>query len=257
MQVQQFGHTLRPRLADRAAIGLLALATDATVEIEWRGLLGQAGVEFFVARVPMVAEVNPETLMAMEHRLGDVAKTLLPDSPLDVLAYACTSASLVIGEDRVAAALRAVRPGIAVTTPLGAAKAALSALGLRRVAVLTPYVDAINLPMRQHLEESGFDIPGMGSFMNERDPEVVRIEPAAIRAAALSLGRTPGVDGVFIACTALRGAGLVKELEASLGLPVTTSNHAMAWHALRLAGVGDTLPSAGRLFQIPGIDDGS
>jgi maleate isomerase len=31
---------------------------------------------------------------------------------------------------------------------------------------------------------------------------------------------------------------------------VTSSNHAMAWHCLRLAGVRDPLPAAGKLFEL-------
>lgn len=38
-------------------------------------------------------------------------------------------------------------------------------------------------------------------------------------------------------------------LEARIGIPVTSSNHAMAWHSLRLAGIDDAMPEAGRLFE--------
>ena len=39
-------------------------------------------------------------------------------------------------------------------------------------------------------------------------------------------------------------------LESLAGVPVTSSNHAMAWHSLRLAGVGDPLSTSGRLFEL-------
>jgi maleate isomerase len=55
---------------------------------------------------------------------------------------------------------------------------------------------------------------------------------------------------VFVSCTSLRLAEAVAEIEAELGKPVTSSNHAMAWHALRLAGVADALPQFGRLFAV-------
>jgi maleate isomerase len=32
---------------------------------------------------------------------------------------------------------------------------------------------------------------------------------------------------------------------------VSSSNHAMAWHALRLAGIEDRLPQFGSLFTLP------
>ncbi|MEC7093608.1 MAG: Asp/Glu racemase, partial [Pseudomonadota bacterium] len=31
----------------------------------------------------------------------------------------------------------------------------------------------------------------------------------------------------------------------------TSSNHAMAWHCLRLAGIDDTIDGRGRLFTLP------
>ncbi len=40
------------------------------------------------------------------------------------------------------------------------------------------------------------------------------------------------------------------ELEAELGKPVTSSNHAMAWHSLRLAGIDEPQPQFGRLFTL-------
>lgn len=245
-----FDYQLKPRLAEQAAIGLLALSTDATIEAEWRELLTFDGVEFYTGRVPCDTTINAETLAAMAERLAHAAHDLLPGSHLDVLAYACTSASLVIGEDAVAAALRTVRPGIAVTTPLTAAKAALAALGARRIALLTPYIDEINQRMRVHFNEHGVAVPVVGSFLNSHDPEVMRIAPESIAAAARELAGSGDVDAVFIACTALRGAALVPSLEAELGIPVTTSNHAMAWHALRLAGMAEADAQRGRLFTL-------
>ncbi|MFD2815894.1 hypothetical protein ACFSYD_18385 [Paracoccus aerius] len=45
---------------------------------------------------------------------GDVTRAaalILPDEPLDAVVYSCTSASVVIGDDRVRAAVRAGKPG--------------------------------------------------------------------------------------------------------------------------------------------------
>ena len=51
-------------------------------------------------------------------------------------------------------------------------------------------------------------------------------------------------------CTSLRVAEIVEEVEAAIGKPVSSSNHAMAWHALRLAGVNDAVQGWGRLFRV-------
>jgi maleate isomerase len=53
-----------------------------------------------------------------------------------------------------------------------------------------------------------------------------------------------------VSCTSLRLAEAVADIEAELGKPATSSNHAMAWHALRLAGVTDQLPTRGRLSAV-------
>jgi maleate isomerase len=71
-----------------------------------------------------------------------------------------------------------------------------------------------------------------------------------VRRAILEIGRHPDVEAVFVSCTSLRLADHVAGIERELGKPVTSSNHAMAWHALRLGGVDDTLPQFGRLFTV-------
>ncbi|MDG1084956.1 MAG: Asp/Glu racemase, partial [Planktotalea sp.] len=63
------------------------------------------------------------------------------------------------------------------------------------------------------------------------------------------LGQSEACDGVFISCTSLRAAGIVEQAERQLGKPVTSSNHALAWHLLRLAGIDDGLDGFGQLFQ--------
>jgi len=63
------------------------------------------------------------------------------------------------------------------------------------------------------------------------------------------VGQSDAVDGVFISCTSLRAAGIIEQAETALGKPVTASNHALAWHLLRLAGIKDEVEGFGRLFE--------
>jgi maleate isomerase len=168
-----------------------------------------------------------------------------------VVAFGCTSASMVIGEDRVFERIREVRPGVACTTPITAARAGFDALGARRIALLTPYRDDINRFMRDYIEAQGVAVPVMGSFNEEDDLKAARIDAASIRDAAIELGRSERVDAVFVSCTSLRLVDAVADIEETLGKPVTSSNHAMAWHCLRLAGIDDARPGCGRLFDLP------
>jgi maleate isomerase len=236
-------------VAARAPNGHIVLATDHTLEYEWRRIFaGLDGVAVYQSRIPSPLRITPETLGAMEAEIAGATEILLPGETMDVVGYACTSGTIVIGEERVFARIRAARPAARCTTPITAAVAGLEALGARRIAMLTPYVDAINRMMRDFVTARGIEVPVMGSFNHDNDNEVARIDAASVKAAVLELGRHPAVDAVFVACTSIRVAEAVAPLEAELGKPVTSSNHAMAWHALRLAGVGDAMPQWGRLF---------
>jgi maleate isomerase len=238
-------------IAERAAIGLIVLATDQTIEHEFRALLDLPGVAFYESRIHNDAAITQETLKRMEARLAEATSLILPGLALDVVAFGCTSASMVIGEQRVFEQIRTVRPGVACTTPITAAFAALRALDARRIALLTPYRDDINRFIRDYIEARGVSVPVTGSFNEEDDLVAARIDAASIRDAAIELGRSDQVDAVFVSCTSLRLVDAVAEIEEALGKPVTSSNHAMAWHCLRLAGTDDARHGRGRLFELP------
>jgi maleate isomerase len=232
-------------------LGLIVLQSDEVIETEFRRLLDLEGVSILHSRVPSGREVTPETLTLMEAELPAAVRLLPPGLPFDVVAYACTSGSTVIGEARVAAAIHQVIPGVAVSNPLSGAKAALKALGLRRIGFVTPYVAAVSGAMRDNLVEAGFEIGAFGSFEVAEDGIVARMTPACILAAILRVGAASDCEGVFVSCTNLRTAGILEEAEARLGKPVVTSNQALAWHMLRLAGRPEPLAGRGRLFTLP------
>lgn len=244
-------YSMNAKLDATASIGVIALATDATIEKDWRRLLDIEGIGFYVGRVPNSPQIDREGLTAMAPRINAALGALLPDMMLDCVVYACTSASLFIGEERVASLIREVRPGVPVSNPLTAAKTALQAFSTRRLAMLTPYIDEVNVPLADSLEKSGFEVAAMGSFFNGRDPEVVRIDRQSILDACTRLTANTDADTLFVACTALGASELVTDLERLTGLSVTTSNHAMAWHALRLCGVSGAFPDRGTLFTMP------
>ena len=238
-------------LCFRAAIGLVVLATDQTMEHEFRALVRLPGVAFYEARVLNDADITPETLRAIGPRIAPGADLILPGIPLDVVAFGCTSASMLLGEDAVFAEIRKVRPNVACTTPVTGALAAFRALGARGIGLLTPYAPQINESLVRYFNGRGVNIAAVATFDRRDDLEAARISVASIEAAVQRMAAAPGVDAIFVSCTSLRVAEAVAGLERRLGVPVTSSNHAMAWHCLRLAGIDDALPAAGRLFERP------
>ena len=59
------------------------------------------------------------------------------------------------------------------------------------------------------------------------------------------------VDAVFISCTSVKIVDTIEKLENKIKIPITSSNHALAWHCLRLAGIDDNFPNLGKLFVTP------
>jgi len=242
--------TLDAGIAPRAAIGLLVLATDQTMEHEFARLARLPGVGLYVARLHNDAEIAPETLRAMAPCIAPATALILPGLPLDVVAFGCTSAAMTLGEDAVFAEIHKIRPGIACTTPVTAAFAAFKAFGARRIGVLTPYAPAVNATVRAYLEARGVTISAFATFNRPDDREAARIDRHSIIQGVKTLAAAGPLDCLFVSCTSLRLAEFVAEIEAETGIPVTSSDHALAWHCLRLAGVTDPLPSAGRLFAL-------
>ncbi len=239
----------------RARIGIVVLENDQTVEAELSSLWPD-GVAAFATRIPMEDRVTAETLQAMEARIPEAAALLPELMGFDVIGYGCTSAATLIGEDRVSAAIRRAHPDVANTNPITAVLAALSALGARRIAVVTPYNAEVTAGIVSLLGGSGLDVVAAGSFLEESDATVARITEASVADAVRRLvTSTAGTDGeppdaVFVSCTSLRAYGIAGALEVELGVAVVSSNLAFGWHLLRLAGIDDAIMGLGRLFSL-------
>ncbi len=117
--------------------------------------------------------------------------------------------------------------------------------------MLTPYSPDINRTVRRYICEHGYGVPVMATFNRQDDREAARISVDSIQAAVRTLAAEDEVDGVFVSCTSLRLTDVAREIEAEVGKPVTSSDHALAWHCLRLAGVDDVMPQFGRLYEQP------
>lgn len=236
-------------IAQRAAIGLIVLATDQTMEHEFRRIVRQDGVALYESRIFNDTIIAPHTLRAMRERIAPAAELILPGLPLDVVAFGCTSAAMELGEEVVFDEIHKARPEVVCTTPITAALAAFDALDVGRVAVLTPYSADINRTVRRYICARGYEVPVMATFNRPNDHEAARISVDSIQEAVKSLAAEDEVDAVFVSCTSLRLAEFARDIEAEVGKPVTSSDHALAWHCLRLAGVDEPMPEFGHLYQ--------
>ena len=237
-------------LGRRAALGLIALQADETVEDECRRLTALPDVALFCSRVACDARISPQTLTTMKAAIP-VAAALLPQAALAVVGYACTSGATIIGEDETERLIRAVHPQARVTNPLTAAKAACQAMSIRRLAYVSPYTAAVSAAMRTALTDAGIAIAGVGSYQQSDDRIVAKITPASCLQGIIKTARAKPCDGVFISCTNLRALSIIQQAERLLGIPVISSNQALAWHMLRLAKINDPISLCGKLLTLP------
>lgn len=232
----------------QARFGLIALDSDMASEREIRRMLPPGWDELFVTRVRHGGQCDLQHLAAMGDELARTASLLLPGTPLDAIAYGCTSGTVAIGFDKVEAAIQSSRPGTAVTTPISAARDALRALGARHIVMLTPYIDEVNRLLVDHLATEGVQVSTLTTFGVHTDTEISSIPATAIAEAARRMDRE-GAQALFICCTGLRVAGIIGDLERELGIPVVTSNQAMVWEMLRRGGCDRAVPGMGRLLE--------
>jgi maleate isomerase len=241
-----------PRLDDRPLakrIGLIILATDHTTEPDFARMVASDEIGIYVSRIHYANPTTPENLRAMKPSLTTGAGLILPGEPLDAILYSCTSASVVIGDDEVTAAIRKAKPGVQVVTPTGAAVLGLKAFGAKRISVLTPYTRETSRPMADYFAGLGFDIDRFTCLDLTDDREMARVAPSEITAFAEE-ATDPASDALFISCTALRAAGVAAEIERAIGKPVVTSNLATAWQGLRICGEPTARPELGRLMTL-------
>lgn len=231
----------------RAKLGFVLLATEQTIEDDV-ALLRPEGVGVHFARVPIPDSITVASLEAQADHLTPAARLLLPDGSLDVICYACTSGSLILGETRVKNALLEGAPNTRATSLIEAAITGLRTVGARRVAVATPYLDEINDREAEYLTQAGFDVLRIAGLNIERDSDMVRLRPDFLEEFAASVDHAEA-DALFISCGALRSLEIVDRLEARLGKPVICSNQAMMWHCLRLAAINDRMTGYGRLLS--------
>ena len=231
----------------RAKIGFVLIPNEQTIEPEMTRLMPE-GVGVYFSRVVMPREISTESLAQVRGSLAETAARILPDDGLDVVAYACTSGTVALGEDVTHAELSRAVPGAKATSLAGAVRKALSAMGVKRLVLGSPYTEELNANVVRFLEEAGFEVLAAHGMGLQYDTEMTRVAPDYIIDYARAIDR-PDADAVLLSCGALRSIEVVDRIEQDLGKPVLCSNQALLWDCLRLAGINDALPGLGRLFR--------
>ena len=180
--------------------------------------------------------------------IEDSATGLVPFG-VSAVAYACTSGSYVrgVGGDTDISRRITEATGLPATTTSSAAVEALRHLGVTRVAVLSPHIDALNRRLEGFMEDSGLAVARMVGL--NRRGEIDQIPAQSILEMVRSDVDNAEADGVFISCTSMRTAAVIDAMEQAIGKPVVTANQATAWEVLCLAGAARPMAGLGRLME--------
>ncbi len=232
----------------RARIGFVLIPTDGIIEREMTQY-APPGVGMHFTRLPGSEDITVYNLLEMEEGLEDAASRFVFDGDLlNVMCFACTSASALIGEEHVNAALIRGAPNAKPTSLITGVIKALRVLEVKRMVVGTPYLDSINTLEAEYLVKQGFKILDFQGMNILKDPDIRRVSPGFIKRYAKQIDH-PDADAIFLSCGALRSTEVIDEIEEMVGKPVVGSNQSLLWNTLRMAGIEDRLEGCGRLLR--------
>jgi len=235
----------------RAKIGVIVPSTNTANEAEWHRLL-PAGVTLHASRMPLHTDTSSDTGRAALYRDLEHYAAQLALAGVDMIAYSCTAGSLVSPVTALAE-LITHHTGITAVTTAQAIVHALHTLNVKKLAIATPYHDALNAHEQGFFEDIGFEVVKiMGLGYGENGPaefrNIARIEANAVSSLVSAVDR-PDADAILISCTDLATLAVIDTLEAELGKPVISSNSATLWASLRAAGIDDSIVPGGTLLR--------
>jgi arylmalonate decarboxylase len=235
-------------------IGMILPPASGEVPAEAHGLAPE-GVRF-AGRGLALGELTIEGYSAVIGRARELAIELRDQERADAIALMGTSLSFFRGAEFNDELVRTIEEatGLPATTMSNAICDALTAVGSRRLAVGTAYVEEVNERLARFLRIRGFKVLSLESLGLSEIPAIHGIGEDQVVDLGKRAFETSGAkaDAVLISCGGLKSLNLAPRLEAATGVPVIASATAGVWAALRLVGIECRNPLLGRLA---GLED--
>ena len=229
-------------------VGLIALSTDQTIENDFNNICKNLPIDIFVNRIHNQNPLTKENLLKMQDDLELVASRILPDEKISTIAYGCTSGTIAIGEDKVRDKILLAKPGCYVTTPVTSAVKAFKKMNINKIALFTPYPDAVNKTILEYFSQKNIEVLSFASFNLNLDSEIANVDPNYILEISSKL-EMKNVDALFISCTALPVLNILNKLEVKLKKLVLSSNQTLIWDTIRSTGYKSPIKGYGKLLE--------
>jgi len=194
-------------------------------------------------------EVTLKDLVKMEEKLEEEAPKLA-DADVCVIGFGCTTGSLFkgLGHDKQIEAKIEKATGIPAVATAGAVVDALKAVGIKNLAVATPYIANINRLEKKFLTANGFkvvDLKGLGIKENLKIGELTSQDTNSL---VMKL-RYEKADGIFVSCTNFATLDSIEKMENATQRVVVSSNSATLWAMLKKCRVSVRIRGFGKLLE--------
>ena len=229
-------------------VGLIALSTDQTIEGDFNNICKNLPLDIFINRIHNQNPLTKENLLKMQDDLESVANKILPDEKLSTIAYGCTSGTIAIGEDKVKEKILLAKPGCYITTPVTSALKAFKQINIKKIALFTPYPDAVNKTILEYFTKKNIEVSSFASLNLNLDSEFANVDPNYILEISSKL-ETKNADALFISCTALPVLNILDKLEQTIQKPVLSSNQTLIWDTIRSIGYKSPIKGYGKLLE--------
>jgi len=227
--------------------GALVPSTNTTVEIEYNRLL-PAELQLHAARVGKGAGTpfSPPLDADVEYQ-----SKLLGNSKVETLCLIQTSASLFEeGYDARIKKLMTAGAGVPSVTSAESIGEACRALGIRRVAIVTPYSeDVINRAQRYYETNFGLEVVAKEAFGATDAYAIGRMDADNATEAFARVDR-PEADALILPGGAFQTMTHIAAWEKRFGKPVISTNQAVLWAMLQVMKIRTPLPGLGRLLEV-------
>ncbi|MBI4329815.1 MAG: hypothetical protein HY673_00870 [Chloroflexi bacterium] len=139
---------------------------------------------------------------------------------------------------------------VRVTTDPTASVAALQALDLKKVVMVSPMAHEVDRRTKVFFEDSGFEIIHVKSLnlINNKDIHLLP-RSTAYTVARQAFKEAPQAQGIYMACGAWCPPWVIDRLERDLGVPVLHSRQVVTWAGLKSLHVKERVKGWGRLFE--------
>jgi maleate isomerase len=207
-------------------VGLLVPSSNTVMEVDlYRHLPGHMSLH--TARMYLEETTREAEIRMIEDFAPEAAASVKTAKPHFVV-FGCTSAGSLGGVqyDQEICGRLSETTGVPTIGVFSAVREALRRLNVQTVAVITPYVDDINVSIKEGLEDDGFEvlaIYGMGIDVNF---ELAAVPPEKIAAFSKDKLKDIRADALFMSCTNFRAMEALPMLRETFGPSVVTSNTA-------------------------------